>query len=309
MSTGILLMAYGSPRTPDEIEAYYTHIRRGRPPTPELLEELRERYEAIGGSKLDEITRAQAAGVAAELERRHPGEFVVEIGNKHAPPFVEDGVRALHDKGVDRAIGLVLAPHYSQYSVGQYVTRAQAAAEELGGPPFSFVESWHLDEGYLAFLEATVGAALSSLEPAAREDAEVIFTAHSLPERLVLNTGDPYPDQLRETAEAVAARLGLRRFSTAWQSAGRTPEPWIGPDVLDHMDAVAAAGATGIVVCSCGFTVDHLEVLYDVDVECVARARALGIPFARSASLNAGPELIATVSDALFAHIAAQQVA
>lgn len=309
MSTGILLMAYGSPSGPDDIEAYYTHIRRGRPPTPELLQELRERYEAIGGSNLDAITQAQARGVAEELERRHPGEFVVEIGNKHAPPFVEDGVRALHERGVDHAIGLVLAPHYSQYSVGQYAERARTTAAEIGGPDFTFVESWHLAEGYLAFLERTVGEALASLAPISAENAEVIFSAHSLPERLVVGTGDPYPDQLRETAEAVATRMGLRRFSTAWQSAGRTPEPWIGPDVLDHMDAVVAAGASAIVVCSCGFTADHLEVLYDVDIECVERAAKLGVPFARSESLNAGPELVATVSDALLIHAASRPVA
>lgn len=304
--TGILLMAYGTPQSPDEIEPYYTHIRRGKPPTAELLAELVARYETIGGSRLHEITTAQADGVAAALDAQHAGDFVVELGYKHTAPFIEDGVAALHARGVSRAIGLVLAPHYSEFSVGQYCARAAAAADELGGPTFEFVDNWHLAEGYLEFLRHAVGDALRALPDQARAGAEVIFTAHSLPERLVLGTGDPYPDQLRETAEAVARRAGLRRFSTAWQSAGRTPEPWIGPDVLDHMTAVAHAGATGIVVCSCGFVADHLEVLYDVDVECVERAAQLTVPFARAASLNAGPELVETVAGVLLEHHAAQ---
>jgi ferrochelatase len=255
---------------------------------------------------LHQITVAQADGIAAALEKESPGEFVVQLGYKHATPFIEDGVKALHDLGVERAIGLVLAPHYSAYSVGQYTARAAETAAELGGPEFTFVDSWHLTDGYLEFLCRTVNEALQSLPADARGDAEVVFTAHSLPERLVSGTGDPYPDQLRETAEAVADRAGLKRFSTAWQSAGRTPEPWIGPDILDHMAQLADEGATGIVVCSCGFVADHLEVLYDVDIECVDQAAKLGIPFARTASLNAGPELIATLTGVLMDRLANQ---
>jgi ferrochelatase len=306
VKTGILLMAYGTPGSRDEIESYYTHIRHGRAPTPELLAELVERYDAIGGSPLAEITAAQIQGVAAELERRDAGEFVVAAGFKHSAPFVEDGVSELNERGVDRAIGLVLAPHYSAYSVGEYAERAQTAAEQLGGPKLSFVQSWHLTEDYLSFLAAAVEKALDELPPAARPEAEVVFTAHSLPERLIIGTGDPYPSQLLETAQAVAERVGLKRFSTAWQSAGRTPDPWIGPDILDHMATTAERGATGIVVCPCGFTADHLEVLFDVDIECAQQATRLGIPFARTESPNAGPNLVAAVADALLEHLAAQ---
>lgn len=305
MSTGILLMAYGAPRAPEEIEPYYTHIRRGRPPTPELLAELVGRYAAIGGSKLDEISVAQADGVAAALDAARPGEFVVELGYKHAAPFIEDAVAALHRRGVARGTGLVLAPHFSEYSVGQYAARATAAAAELGGPELDFVRSWHLQEEYVGFLTGAVEEALARIPEQSRAGAEVIFTAHSLPERLLVGTGDPYPDQLRETAHAVAGRARLARFSTAWQSAGRTPEPWIGPDVLEHMEAVVSRGATGVVVCPCGFLADHLEVLYDVDIECAQKAAELGVAFARTASPNAGPELIGAVSTVLLEQSAA----
>jgi ferrochelatase len=309
MSTGVLLMAYGTPGSRAEIEEYYTHIRRGRAPTPEQLAELTARYDKIGGSPLATITRAQVAGVADELERRHPGEFIVAQGFKHAPPFIEDGVRELHARGADTAIGLVLAPHFSTGSVGEYMNRARAASEELGGPQFGFVRSWHLAEGYLAFLHGAVEDALGELPAPSRAGAHVIFTAHSLPERIVAGTGDPYPDQLRETAEAVAARVGDIAFSTAWQSAGRTPEPWIGPDVLDRMTEVVETGASAIVVCPCGFIADHLEILFDVDVECAAEAALLDVPFARTASPNARREFVGMLADQLLAHLAAQQPA
>lgn len=306
MRTGILLMAYGTPESRDEIESYYTHIRRGRAPTPELLAELVQRYDAIGGSPLAAITAAQVEGVATELDRRDPDEFVVTAGFKHAPPFIEESVAELHQLGVERAVGLVLAPHYSAHSVGEYAHRAQTAAEQLGGSALSFVQSWHLADEYLGFLATAVKRALAQLPPAARAGAEVVFTAHSLPERLIVGTGDPYPDQLLETAQAVAERVGLARFSTAWQSAGRTPDPWIGPDILEHMATIAEDGATGIVVCPCGFTADHLEVLFDVDIECARQAERLGVAFARTESPNAGPELIAAVAGAVLEHVAAQ---
>jgi ferrochelatase len=306
VTTGVLLMAYGTPGSREEIESYYTHIRRGRAPTPEQLAELVQRYDAIGGSPLAEITADQIRGVAAELERRDAGEFAVAAGFKHSAPFIEDGVAELSEQGADRAVGLVLAPHYSAHSVGEYAGRALAEAERLGGPQLSFVQSWHLAEPYLGFLANAVEKALHELPLATRIEAEVVFTAHSLPERLVLGTGDPYPAQLLETAEAVAERVGLKRFSTAWQSAGRTPDPWIGPDILDHMATIAQNGATGIVVCPCGFTADHLEVLFDVDIECAQQAAQLGVAFARTDSPNAGPELVTAVTDALLEHVAAQ---
>src|SRR5205823_2121386 len=214
--------------------------------------------------------------------------YVASLGMKHAPPFVEDGMRQLRAAGVSRAIGLVLAPHYSALSVGEYAERALAAAGEM---PFTMIESWHLEDGYLDLVAARVRDALADV-PAG---SEVVFTAHSLPAR-VLDIGDPYPDQLRATADAVARRAGLGRWSTAWQSAGRTPEPWLGPDVLDVVRELAAGGAPGMVVCPAGFVSDHLEVLYDLDVEAAAVARDIGLPFARTASLNDDPALCHTLA-------------
>lgn len=287
-------MAYGTPATPADVEAYYTHVRRGRPPTPELLADLRRRYEAIGGaSPLLERTRAQAAGIGAAL-----GEgWMVELGMKHAPPFIEDGVEALAAAGVRRSVGLVLAPHFSALSVGEYAARAGAAAAR-SGLELVTVPSWHLAPGYLELLAGYVRAAVEALGADGGPDAdrvEVVFTAHSLPTR-ILATGDPYPDQLAETAAAVAARAGVGRWSVGWQSAGRTAEAWIGPDVLQVLADRAAAGVAGVVVCPAGFVSDHLEVLYDLDVEAAERAAGLGLAFARTPSPNADPSFCATLA-------------
>jgi len=287
-ATGVLLMAYGTPATPGDVEAYYTHVRRGRPPAPEQLAELQGRYEAIGGtSPLLQRTQEQQAGIQGAL-----GDgFRVGLGMKHAPPFLEDGVAALAAAGVTRIIGLVLAPHYSALSVGEYASRATTAAAEAG-VELTMVQSWHLAPGYLDLLAGFVREEVAGLGV---EPVEVVFTAHSLPER-ILRTGDPYPDQLAETAKAVAERAGVSRWSVGWQSAGRTPEPWIGPDLLSVLPMLVGAGAAGVVVCACGFVSDHLEVLYDLDVEARAAAAGLGLAFARTASPNAHPAFCATVA-------------
>jgi len=287
-AAGVLLMAYGTPATTDDIDEYYTHVRRGRPPAPEQLAELQGRYEAIGGtSPLLRRTQEQQAGVQGAL-----GEgFRVQLGMKHAPPFLEDAVAALAAAGVSRIVGLVLAPHYSALSVGEYASRAAAAAAEAG-LELTMVESWHLAPGYVDLLAGFVQEEVTALGV---DPVEVVFTAHSLPER-ILGTGDPYPDQLAETAEAVAERAGISRWSVGWQSAGRTPEPWIGPDLLSVLPMLVSAGAAGAVVCACGFVSDHLEVLYDLDVEARAAAQSLGLAFARTPSPNAHPAFCATVA-------------
>ena len=295
--TAVLAMAYGTPAGPEELEAYYTHIRRGRPPTPELLAGLRRRYEAIGGqSPLLELTRAQVAGLGRALAEAGRPDISVALGMKHAAPFIEDAVADLLAAGARRIVGLVLAPHYSHLSVGEYAERARAAAAGAAAQPVvSVVSSWHLAPGYLDFLAAALENALRALPAGAGAGAHVLFTAHSLPAR-ILDDDDPYPAQLQETAAAVAARTGLERWSVAWQSAGRTPEPWLGPDVLEALGDLAAAGASAVVVCPAGFISDHLEVLYDLDVEASARARELGIAFARTASPNADPRLLGALA-------------
>ncbi|MDQ4095584.1 MAG: ferrochelatase, partial [Actinomycetota bacterium] len=215
--SAVLVMAYGTPRDLDDVEAYYTDIRHGRPPPPHLLHELQERYRAIGGrSPLLEITRLQVRGIAQRVG--------VEgyVGQKHASPFIRDAVAAMEESQVQRAVGIVLAPHFSSMSIGDYKRRALRAAEEVGWKGrLDFVDSWHLEPGYIDFLASEVALAVRSLPENARDDAVVLFTAHSLPEK-ILQGGDPYPRQLEETAEAVAGQAGLQRWEVAWQSAGRT---------------------------------------------------------------------------------------
>lgn len=278
MTVGVLVMAYGSPASVDDIEAYYTHIRRGRPPTPEQLDDLRRRYEAVGGvSTLRTRTDAQAAVLQDEL-----GDgYRVTLGMKHAAPFIEDGVTALAD--CERIVGLVLAPHYSAMSVGEYIARAR----EVATVPFSAVESWATEPAYIAFLADAVGDALATM-PA---DTTVLFTAHSLPSR-VLDAGDRYPAEIRATADAVAGLAGLERYDTGWQSAGRTPEPWLGPDVLEVIDAAD----TALLVCPCGFVADHLEVAYDLDIQAAEAAAARGTRFARTRVLNDDRAVLAALA-------------
>jgi ferrochelatase len=298
-------MAYGTPPTLADLGPYYTHIRHGRPPSPELLAELRGRYEAIGGrSPLREITDAQADGLGMALRAAGHDEVMVVVGMKHARPFIEDAAQALLAAGVQRVVGVVLAPHYSSMSVGEYTQRVAAAlGEGAGAPSFAMVRSWATAPGYVEWLADAVRAALAQLGPAA-SDAEVVFTAHSLPER-ILAVGDPYPDELRATAEAVAHSAGLSRWRIGWQSAGRTGDPWIGPDILDVLPEIAASGASGVVVCPAGFVADHLEVLYDLDIEAAEAARELGLAFARTAAPNADPRLAAALAEVVEPLVAA----
>ncbi len=300
---GLVVMAYGTPRRPEDVEAYYTDIRRGRPPTPELLAELQGRYDAIGGiSPLAERTESQRVALAEALEVRAPGRFEVVLGQKHAAPFIEDAVARLGEAGIDKAVGLVLAPHYSAFSVGQYQERA-AVAGGRHGVELVAIDSWHLEPAYLDFLAAALTEARATL-PA---DHKVLFTAHSLPERVL--AGDPYPDQLRASAAAVAERVGLLPWpdwAIAWQSAGRTPEPWRGPDILAVIRDLGDTGRSeGVAVCAQGFVSDHLEVLYDLDIEARRVAEEHGLAFARTRSLHADPAVMAALADLVVARVRA----
>jgi len=301
--TGVLVMAHGTPGSPGEIEAFYTRIRRGRPPSPELLEELTGRYEAIGGtSPLNGRTRAQVDGLAAALEAADPGRFVVRLGTKYVHPSIEDAVDELAGLGVARIVGIVLTPHQSTLGSGEYFDRARTAAAGAQPPlGLTVIPSWHRAPAFVPLLAARTRAVLDALDGPSRARTAMFFTAHSLPERVVA-AGDPYPDQVAETGADIARLLGLGadptvRWGTAWQSAGRTADPWIGPDLLEEMDRVAAEGATAVVVCPVGFVSDHLEVLYDLDIEAFARADSLGIAFARTPSLDDDPEFLAMLAD------------
>lgn len=304
---GVLLLAYGTPASAAEIPAYYTHIRRGRPPTPELLQELTERYAAIGGSSpLLGIARDLADGLLRLLEQRWPGQrFEVLLGMKHAAPFIEDGVAALSAFEPDQTVALVLAPHYSAMSVEQYLTRVRAAAERQGLANVGFVREWHLEPGYLELLAARVRSELARLRADGARRVRVLFTAHSLPSR-ILELGDPYPEQLAETATAVAQLAALDDWSVAWQSAGRTADPWIGPDVCEVIGELGATSACdAVLVCPAGFVSDHLEILYDLDIQARAVAAEAGLRFARTALPNADPAFIAVLAEIVGARLQA----
>lgn len=287
MTDALLVMAYGTPKGLDDVEAYYTDIRHGRPPSDEQLKELTDRYRAIGGrSPLLEITERQAQGIAERMG------VPAYVGQKHAAPFIPDAIARMNADGIDRAVGLVLAPHYSSMSIGDYSRRAGAASEATGwSGTITMIQSWHLEPAFIDLLAGYCREALESLPAAVHDDTTFLFTAHSLPAAIVRNN-DPYPEQLRETAEAVASQLGLERWQVGWQSAGRTADPWLGPDVLEILDSLAGADGKGVVVCPCGFVADHLEVLYDLDIEAKQRADGLGLPFTRTRSPNDDPAFL-----------------
>ena len=299
-------MALGTPAGPDDIEAYYTRMRGGQPPTPALLSDLQRRYAAIGGrSPLLERTQAQVRGLQAALEQVAPGRFRVALGMQHARPFIEDSLAELMAGGVQRVVGLVLAPHYSRLSVGVYRERLKAAnTAEL---PLTMIEHWHLAPGYLTFLETALQATLEQMirtHGVAANTIEVLFTAHSLPLR-ILEMNDPYPQQVHQTAEAAASRLNLKHWTIAWQSAGRTSEPWIGPGLLDVLAELPGRGREGVVVCSAGFVSDHLEILYDLDIEARQSALGLGLAFARTPMPNDDPGFLTALASAVWSHVEA----
>ncbi|MDR7417995.1 MAG: ferrochelatase [Armatimonadota bacterium] len=299
---GILAMAYGTPSGPGDLEAYYTHIRRGRPPSRELLDELAARYEAIGWSPLTAITRRQADGLQARLDAAAPGRYRVYVGMKHAPPFIGDAVRQMAADRVTGGVGVVLAPHYSRMSVGTYIAYAEEARRALDRPfSMKYVERWGEHPLFLDAVADRLRVALAELPDAVRPHTPVIFSAHSLPER-ILGWHDPYPDELRRTSAAVAARVGVTRWSFAYQSAGRTAEPWLGPDVREVVQQLYEAGDRGVVSCAVGFVTDHLEVLYDLDIEVKALCDRLSMRYVRAASLNDHPLMLDALLDLVQHH-------
>jgi protoporphyrin/coproporphyrin ferrochelatase len=287
VKTGVLVMAHGTPSSPEGIEPFYTRIRRGHPPTPELLADLTRRYLAIGGvSPLTERTAAQVAGIAAALERDAPGVFDVRFGSKFEPPMLEVPAAAFRDEGFAKVIGLVLAPHSSTMSTDQYMSRAH---ETLGANvEFVAIGAWYDAPGFLELIASRVHDALATIPATRHETTDVIFSAHSLPQRVV-DIGDTYPEQLQESAVLAAEVAGVPSFDVAWQSAGRTSDPWLGPDILDALRQKREDGFTDVVSCPIGFVSDHLEVLFDLDIEAQSVAREIGLNLVRTASLNDDP--------------------
>lgn len=289
---GVLLMAHGTPTGLDEVEAFYTHIRRGRPPTIAEVEELKARYAAIGGvSPLTARTHAQAAGLGAALDARSETDarcaYTVAVGNKHSDPMLEVAVENLVAAGVDEIIGLVLAPHFARRSVGEYHERAVAAV--AGRVALRTIASWFDEPGLIALLAARV-------RDAATPDALLVVTAHSLP-LAALAEDDPYIAQVSRTAELLAAAVQAPRHRVAWQSGGRGGVAWLEPDVRDVIVEEAAHGTRAVVVCAAGFTAEHLEVAYDLDIEAAAVAGQHGVGFARTRSLDDDPAFCALLAD------------
>ena len=271
--TGILCMAYGSPSTEADIPAYYTHIRGGRTPAPEALAELTERYRAIGGSPLTEVTRSQARALA---ERTGMPTFA---GMKHASPFIADAAAEASRAGVERLVGLPLAPHYAQMSLGGY----RRSLEEAWDGDVVFVPGFHDHPAFIAAARHLLQESLAETRP-----ERIFFTAHSLPARIIAE-GDPYRDQLLTSCRLVASGMDVPDWEFAFQSASHTGEPWLGPDLLE---AIERSRARDILVCPIGFVADHLEILYDLDVEARAFTHERGIRFRRTQSFNARPEFI-----------------
>ncbi|WLR42856.1 ferrochelatase [Bacillus carboniphilus] len=302
---GLLVMAYGTPYNEEDIERYYTHIRRGRKPEAHHLEDLKERYQAIGGiSPLAQITLDQAKGLEEYLnEQQDQIEFKMYLGLKHIEPFVEDAVEQMHKDGIEEAVSIVLAPHFSTFSVKSYNGRAKKAAEELGGPSITCIESWYREPKFIQYWADKVKDTFSSMSKEEREKAVLIVSAHSLPEKIIAN-GDPYPDQLQETADLIAQSAGVKNYEIGWQSEGNTPDPWLGPDVQDlTRDLYEQKGYRSFVYTPVGFVADHLEVLYDNDYECKVVTDELGAAYYRPEMPNAKREFIDCLADIVLKHL------
>ena len=277
MNAAVVLMAYGSPERLDDVPAYYADIRGGRPIRPELLDDLVERYRRLdieSGSVLNAVTEETRAALEAELG------IPVFTGMKHWTPRIAEAAEAALAAGARTVVGLVLAPHYSRLSIAGY--RAQLEEALAGRAELVFVESWHDDDGLVDFLAARVRGT----------DAHVVFTAHSLPAR-ILDEGDPYQEQLLETARLVADRAGLGEdWSFSYQSESATGEPWLGPDILDHLEDLHARGVRDVLVCPIGFVSDHLEIRWDIDTEAQEKAHDLGMRLGRIEMPNADPAFV-----------------
>lgn len=296
--TGILVLAYGTPRTLDDVEPYYTHIRGGRPPSPEAVEHLRERYRLVGGrTPLLDLSQQVADQLQARLDAQSPGGYRVYLGMKHWHPFIGDVVPQIVADGVREVIAVVLAPHYSRYSLEGYRKYINQALDQVDHPfSLHFIESWHEHPRFRELIADRIRAALARFPEETRGQVKVLFSAHSLPEKIVA-AGDPYPQQLHDSAAGIAELLGLDDWRFCYQSAGMTGEPWLGPDILDELDELHAEGVRSVVSAPFGFVAEHLEVLWDIDTEAQQKAAELGITLRRIRMPNADPEFVEVIRD------------
>ena len=290
---GVLLMAYGTPNSEDDMEPYLTDIRRGHKPTKDALEDLKERYRRIGGlSPLLDISNAQASALEKTLNSRGVRARVY-VGMKHWHPYIREVIPRIANDGIRRIIALALAPHYSQVSIGGYKQALDQSLVVAGNLSVNFVDSWYDHPLFLRAVAEKVNLALEGFS----EGVNILFTAHSLPER-ILDRNDPYPSQLRSSCQAVSNMLKLDRWSFAYQSAGRTAEKWLGPDILDSLKEISECGKTvNVLVIPIGFVADHLEILYDIDVEAQEFAKTHGLTLKRTESLNTSQTFISALAD------------
>ena len=291
---GLLVMAYGTPNKEADIEPYYTHIRHGRAPSPEMLQDLKDRYKAIGGiSPLAAITEQQAKALETQLNKMQDQvEFKAYLGLKHIAPFVEDAVQQMHEDGIEEAVSIVLAPHFSTFSIKSYNGRAQQEAEKLGNLQIKCVESWYDEPKFIQYWVDRVKETIASMKEEEKSNYVLIVSAHSLPEK-ILQLGDPYPEQLRKTGQLIAEGANVENLEIGWQSAGNTPEPWLGPDVQDlTRDLYHTHGYKAFIYVPAGFVSDHLEVLYDNDYECKVVTDEIGAAYYRPAMPNTHVDFI-----------------
>ncbi|WP_050182740.1 ferrochelatase [Domibacillus robiginosus] len=305
---GLLVMAYGTPYKEEDIERYYTHIRHGRKPSEEALEDLRSRYEAIGGiSPLAKITEEQAQGLTDFLNNMQQEiEFKLYIGLKHIEPFIEDAVYQMKKDGIEEAVSIVLAPHFSTFSVKSYNGRAAEESAKIDGPAITSIESWYQEPKFIQYWADQIEATLQTMSEEEKKHFVLIVSAHSLPEKIIA-AGDPYPQQLKETADLIAGAAGVEQYAVGWQSAGNTPEPWIGPDVQDlTRDLYEQEGYKAFMYVPAGFVADHLEVLYDNDYECRVVTDEIGAGYYRPAMPNARAEFIEALGEVVIKHLKAE---
>lgn len=298
-------MAYGTPETPDQVEPYFTHIRGGRTPSPEAVEHLKERYRRVGGkTPLLAITNDVAAKLQERL-RQDGGDFNVYVGMKHWHPFIGEVMEKMAADGVHRVVAFALAPHCSRISLGGYRKAVDEAQEKLGQPfDIPFAKCWHHNEQWRDMMANLVREGLGQFADDVRDSVTVVFSAHSLPER-IRTWDDPYERQLMESSAAVAERAGIGDWRFAFQSAGNTGEPWLGPDILDYLETQHAEGVKNVLSVPLGFVSDHLEILFDIDVEAKEKASELGMTLYRTQMPNSRPEFIEVLASVVREHLQA----
>lgn len=301
---GVLLMAYGGPTSLDQIPAYLNDVREGRAPSDELVAEMTHRYAAIGGrSPILELTEAQARGIERQLNDEQAREsgvrYRVYVGMRHWHPYIREVMPRIVADGVDLLVAVVMAPHFSRMSVGRYMQRVDEALKESGATiPVLQIESWKDEPAFIEGVAERIEQALEQFPAIGRDDVFILFTAHSLPQR-ILQWNDPYPDELKVSVQEIVDRIHPKRWDFAFQSQGATADPWLGPSVEETLEHMANEGVANVLLVPIGFVCDHVEVLYDVDIEHRAQADALGIRLERTASLNDDPHLCRAVAEAV----------